>query len=76
MNRVKNGGKGSRRCEQLPLFDADPADDVDRPGNITAEQALAILKEHGMDVSLEQAKQILSFLRQIIAISLTQNIHR
>jgi hypothetical protein len=44
--------------------------------SITPEQAHAILKEHGLDVSLEQATAILSFLRRLASISLTQILQK
>ena len=74
MSKVKRVGKRLEPFQQLPLFNetADPALSEDPPSKITPEQALAILKEHGMDVSLEQARDILSFLRRLTSIYLPQ----
>lgn len=76
MSKVREGGKPSDFVNQLPLYDdielPDHVGNEDLAGRITPEEAHAILKEHGLDVSLEQAKAILCFLRRLASISLTQ----
>jgi hypothetical protein len=68
--------EGSNR--QLPLFDSADLDTVGNPpaGSLTPEKALAILKEQGLNVSLEQASAVLSFLRKLASISLPKIIDK
>jgi len=44
---------------------------VDEKGKITAEKAWKVLKDEGLDVTLEQAAKVLEFLRKLgnIAVS-------
>jgi hypothetical protein len=74
MRKVSDGDKRSEHFDQLGLFNdiTDPAFSVDPAGRITPEQARAILKEHGLEVSLEQATAILCYLRRWATISLPQ----
>jgi hypothetical protein len=51
-------------------------EEQDFANTITPEQVHAILKEHGLDVSLEQATAILSFLRRLATVSLTQILQK
>lgn len=69
---MRVGGKK----HQLGLFDsADPDIVDDLPASkLTPEKAHAILKEQGMDISLEQATVILSYLRKVASISLPKII--
>jgi len=74
MSKVKSGGKKKAVYQQLPIFNelTDPQGTEEPAGKITPEQAHAILKEHGMDLNLEQAATILCYLRRWATISLTQ----
>lgn len=67
------------KAEQLPLF--DDSIDSNEHGQPILEyigptQARAILKEHGLDTSLEQAEAILVFLRRLIAITSPQIVKK
>ena len=74
MRKVREGGRRSEHFDQLRLFSEtmDPGLAGDPSGKITPEQAQAILKEHGLDVNLEQATAILCYLRRWAAITLPQ----
>ena len=42
------------------------------PKKITPEQARAILAEHGLEVSLEEAEEILGWLRKLAFLTLSE----
>jgi 2-iminoacetate synthase ThiH len=46
-------------------------DDDNGKGKMSPEQVLKMLKEEGMDVTLEQAKLILEFLRKLAGITVS-----
>ncbi|PJJ06904.1 hypothetical protein CLU83_0018 [Flavobacterium sp. 1] len=46
-------------------------DDDNGKGKMSPEQVLKMLKEEGMDVTLEQAKLILAFLRKLAGITVS-----
>ncbi|PVX46766.1 hypothetical protein C8C85_2649 [Flavobacterium sp. 103] len=46
-------------------------DDDNGKGKLSPEQVLKMLKEEGMDVTLEQAKLILEFLRKLAGITVS-----
>jgi hypothetical protein len=48
------------------------SDQENTVNKITPEQAWSILKENGLDVSLEQADEILRFLRRLAILTLPQ----
>jgi hypothetical protein len=74
MRKVSGEVKRSDIVQQLPLYSEreDLPGNEDPSGRITAEQAQTILKEHGLEVSPDQASAILCFLRRLVALSLTQ----
>ena len=49
--------------------EADSSRIEDTAQKITPEQARSILQEHGMEVTLEQAESILTFLRRLASIA-------
>jgi 2-iminoacetate synthase ThiH len=46
-------------------------DDDNGKGKMSPEEVLKMLKEEGMDVTLEQAKLILEFLRKLAGITVS-----
>jgi hypothetical protein len=80
MRKVRDGGRSRTSVQQLPLYNElpdprygeSPVSSEDPTGKITPEQAQATLKEHGLDVSLEQATAILCYLRRWATITLPQ----
>jgi hypothetical protein len=67
MRYVKKGNKKSEDGQQLHLY--DPATDSPLPEEyqeeLTPEKVRTLLKDRGIEVSAEQASHILSFLRQL-----------
>ena len=47
------------------------SDDDNGKGKLSAEQVLKMLKEEGVDVTLEQASLILEFLRKLASITVS-----
>ena len=54
----------------------DPAFTENTTGRTTPEKAQAMLKEQGLEVSLEQAAVILCWLRQLVSISLLKMLKK
>lgn len=46
-------------------------DDWNERGRITAEQAVKMLKEQNVEVTLEQAKMIIEFLRKLAQLTIS-----
>ena len=64
-----------RKAEELP-----PGDDLfgqeNIPVKISPEQARIILQRHGLDVNQQQAEAILSFLRRLAILTLSQMLKK
>ncbi|HEY4288165.1 MAG TPA: hypothetical protein VGN00_13760 [Puia sp.] len=74
MAKVRNEKEKAKPLEQIPLFndEANPPDREDPATTITPERARAILQEYGLNVSQEQAEEILVFLRRLGILTLSQ----
>jgi len=64
MRKVRSGGRRKAAYKQLPLFieNTDPLLSEDPAAGITPEQARAVLKKHGLDITHEEAISVLQFL--------------
>lgn len=51
-------------------------DDWNERGRLTAEQAVKMLKEQNVEVTLEQAKMIIEFLRKLAAITVSNFLNQ
>lgn len=51
-------------------------ENVDVKGKITAEKALEMLKAEGLDLTVEQAKEILDFLRKLANIAVSKYLRK
>ena len=60
--------EGGKEKKDSALF-SDQENNADK---VTPERARAILNEHGLEVSLEQADEILRFLRRLAILTLPQ----
>jgi hypothetical protein len=74
MKKVSNEKTKAKLLDQLPLFDgeANPPDREDPATTITPERARAILQEYGLNVSQQQAEEMLVFLRRLGILTLSQ----
>ena len=62
------------RMEKVRTEDDNPvfSDQENTADKITAERARSILQKHGLEVSLEEADAILTFLRRLVILTLPQ----
>jgi hypothetical protein len=74
MKKVSDEKAKAKPLEQLPLFydEANPPDREDPATTITPERARAILQDYGLNVSQQQADDILIFLRRLGILTLSQ----
>lgn len=66
MMNIKESSMGNKEVNE----------EINEKRRITTEKALEMLRSEGLDVTLEQAKDILDFLRKLANITVTKYLKR